>query len=131
MPQPRHVLLVDDDEAMRLVLTRLVQRTCLDVTFAEAINGVEALAALATQTPDLLITDYEMQILDGLELIRTLRAQGATMPILALSSEARIADAMLSAGAQAFLVKPFRLAECTQVVSSLLPSCDETRAVGE
>ena len=71
-----------------------------------------------------------MPILDGLELIRTLRAQGATMPILSLSAEPHIAEAMLAAGANAFLTKPFRLAECTQVLRSLLPSCEETRVVG-
>jgi len=52
------------------------------------------------------------------------------MSILAPSSEARRADAMLAAGAQAFLVRPFHLAECTQVLRSLLPSCEKTRVVG-
>src|SRR5438105_1314843 len=56
--------------------------------------------------PDLIITDYQMPIMSGLELVRTLRAQGATMPILVLSSDTSMAEAILAVGATAFLPKP-------------------------
>jgi DNA-binding response OmpR family regulator len=57
--------------------------------------------------------------------------QGATMPILVISSDSGVSDAVLVAGADAFLLKPFRISALTQLLHVLLPTCGETRAVGE
>ena len=131
MPQPRHVLIVDDDEQIRLVLTRLVKRTWTDATIAEAAHGAEALSAVLQQYPDLIITDHQMPVMNGLALVRTLRAQGATMPILVLSSEPSVAESVLAAGEDYFLLKPIALGMLTQILRTLLPDDEETRAVGQ
>jgi CheY-like chemotaxis protein len=131
MPHPRHVLLVDDEEQMRMVLARLVKRTWADVTIAETANGAEALCARGQQRPDLIIADYQMPVMNGLELVRTLRAQGATMPILVLSSEPRVGETILAAGADHFLLKPVARGMFTQILRTLLPDDEETRAIGQ
>ena len=131
MPHLHHVLLVDDDEMMRLVLARLLARTWPHATIAEAITGAAALSAVAQQRPDLIISDYEMPVMDGLQLVRTLRSQGARMPILLLSSEASVGKAILAAGADHFLLKPFPIGTFTQILRTLLPEQGETRAIGQ
>lgn len=116
---------------MRAVLARVVAQLYPEATIVEASNGAEALSALARQRPDLIISDYRMPMIDGLELVRTLRAKGASMPILALFSDASIAEAMLAAGATAVLAKPFHLHALRVLLTTLLPSGEETQAVGE
>ncbi len=120
MPSARHVLLVDDHPENRALLAYVVPHFCSDVTIAEASDGIEALSAVAQQCPDLVITDVEMPIMGGLELIRTLRAQGMQMPILAASSEPDLAKAILAAGANHFLPKPFPLPELRVLLRRLL-----------
>ena len=77
MPSARHILLVDDHAEMRAVLAYIVPRFRPDVTIAEASDGAEALSAVAQQCPDLVVTDVQMPIMGGLELIRRLRAGDA------------------------------------------------------
>jgi len=131
MPPTRHVLIVDDEEGMRIVVSRLVARAYADVTITEAANGTEGLHAAAAQRPDLIISDCHMPIMDGLELVRTLRAQGAATPILLLSSEPSVAKAALLAGANAFLTKPLAICSFSQFLHTLLPDEAGTRALGE
>jgi CheY-like chemotaxis protein len=131
MPSSRHVLLVDDHPEVRAVLAHLVAQLCPDATITEAAHGAEALSVAAQQHPDLIITDYHMPIMGGLELVRTLRAQGTTMPILVLSSDISVAEAILAAGATAFLPKPFRVRALRELLPTLLPTDEETQAVGE
>ena len=108
MPSSPHVLLVDDHATVRTMLTRVVAQLYPQVTIVEASDGAQALSVATQQHPDLIITDYHMPMMNGLELVRTLRAQGATMPILVLSSDSSIAETVLTAGATAFLLSRFR-----------------------
>jgi CheY-like chemotaxis protein len=130
MPQPPHDLIVEDDDDVRALLTRLLGRLYPGATIAQAINGVAALRAFQEQRPDLIITDCQMPMMDGLELVRALRTQGATMPTLAISSDPHLSDAVLKAGADAFLLKPFQLHQLTQQLYALMSACSETRTVG-
>ena len=130
MPHTRHVLLVDDDAVMRAVLVRLVARTYTDATITEATTGADALSAVAAQRPDLIISDCHMPVMDGLELVRTLRSQAAVMPIVMLSSEPSVANAAQQAGATAFLTKPLAIGSFSQFLHTLLPSDLETRVLG-
>jgi CheY-like chemotaxis protein len=124
-------LLVDDHSEVRTVLVRLVARLYPDATLAEAAHGAEALSAVTQQRPALILTDYQMPLMSGLELVRTRRAQGTTMPILVLSSDTSMAGAILAAGATAFLPKLFRVRVLRELVRTLLPTDEETQAVGE
>ena len=130
MPPTHHVLLVDDYAEVRAVLAYLAARTCFDVTVVEASCGAEALLAIAQRRPDLIITDYHMPGMNGLELVRTLRAQGMQMPIVAISSEPDIADGILATGANHFLPKPYPLQELRALLRSLLSADEEAQSVG-
>jgi CheY-like chemotaxis protein len=72
-----------------------------------------------------------MPMMNGLEFVRALRAQGATVPTRAISSDLRASDAVLRAGADAFLLKPFQIGQLKQSLSALAARCSETRSVGE
>ena len=69
--------------------------------------------------------------MDGLQLVRTLRGQGASMPILMLSSESSVAAVAQQAGATAFLSKPLAIGSFSQFLHTLLPEDAETRARGQ
>ena len=131
MPPARHVLIVDDHAEVRAVLVRLVRQLDPDATLAEAAHGAEALSAVTQQRPALILTDYQMPIMSGLELVRTLRAQGSTMPMVVLSSDTSMAGAILAAGASAFLPKPFRVRVLRELLHTLLPTAYVSSSVGE
>jgi len=124
-------LLVDDHAEVRAVVAYVLARLCPNATIAQASNGAEALSAVRQQRPDLISTDYQMPIMGGLELVRTLRAQSTSLPLLALSSDPSAGQAILTAGATAFLPKPFPLGELRDLLRTLLPTDEETQAVGE
>ncbi len=130
MPFSQHVLLVDDHPEVRAILRAVLARFYPNATVAEASNGAEALLAFGQQQPDLIITDYQMPIMSGLELVDTLRRQGATMPILVLSSDTSIAGVLIAKGASAFLPKPFRIPTLRDLLQTLLPESGATQAVG-
>ena len=131
MPHPCHVLLVDDDAAMRELLLYLIARAYTDVTIADAANGTEGLYAVTAQRPDLIISDCHMPVMDGLQLVRTLRSHGASMPIVLLSAEPSVAEAARLAGATIFLTKPLAIRSFSQFLHTLLPNDTETRAFGQ
>ncbi|MFT3774657.1 MAG: ATP-binding protein [Minicystis sp.] len=106
------VLLVEDNADMRRYIRRLLE-PCYDV---EAVtNGIEALAAARTRVPDLVITDVMMPGLDGLGLLRALRAEPRTqgIPVMMLSARAGEASRVegIQHGADDYLVKPFSARE--------------------
>ena len=121
MPSAPHILIAEDHAAVRNLLTTIVARIYPNCTITTVVNGAEALAVFQAQGADLLITDYTMPIMTGLALVQTLRAQQATVPILAMSMNTAIEQAMLQAGANRFLSKPFALHDLQQVLIDLLP----------
>jgi PAS domain S-box-containing protein len=111
-PQQTRVLVVDDNADMREYLTRLL-RTEYDVR--TAANGAEALEAVRTDAPELIITDVMMPVLDGFGLLAAVRADPALagIPIVVVSARAGEESAVegLDAGADDYLVKPFTAGE--------------------
>jgi two-component system chemotaxis sensor kinase CheA len=108
-PPPRRAtaLVVDDSELTRDVVVSVLREMGLEVS--DAANGQRALEALATFTPDVMITDLDMPLVDGFELLRRVRATAATarVPVVVLSTRGSAEDiARASAlGADAYLVK--------------------------
>ena len=121
MPSAPHILIAEDHAAVRNLLTTIVARTYPNCTITTVVNGAEALAVFQAHGADLLITDYTMPMMTGLALVQTLRTQQATVPILAMSMNTAIEHAMLQAGANRFLSKPFALHDLQQVLIDLLP----------
>lgn len=83
----KRILLVDDSSVMRKLVTRAIRQTGLDVDVAaEAANGKEGLAALHGQSLDLVVCDWNMPEMNGLEFITEARKTHKT-PIMMLTTE--------------------------------------------
>jgi CheY-like chemotaxis protein len=97
------ILIVDDEPDLRYLLRRVFEQAGHVVT--DAGHGEAALAVIRGCSPDLVVTDMMMPVMDGAELIRRLRADPATaqIPILAVTG-----DAQLAGDADAVLGKPWR-----------------------
>ena len=105
-PSGLRVLIVDDERAIRRYLRASL--TAHGHTVYEAVNGAEALQAVAFDRPDILILDLGLPDLDGVEVTRRLR-EWTQVPIIILSVREQEADkiAALDAGADDYLTKPF------------------------
>jgi len=101
------ILVVDDDEDLRLLATRSLIRAGHEVR--EAGAGEEGLALLDSWKPELLLLDLNMPGLDGYEVLRTLRARGQTLPVIVLTAmgDEESARHSFELGATDFLAKPF------------------------
>ena len=115
-----HILIVEDEQRLAGLLRRVLteERHAVDV----AHDGVEGLDLAASDTYDLVILDLMLPELDGLELCRRMRAEGADAPVLMLTARGAVEDrvAGLNAGADDYLVKPFAMEELLARVNALL-----------
>lgn len=116
-------LVVDDSTAMRRQLALALQRVP-GLKAVEAGDGAEAWRKLASGSFDLLITDVNMPILDGLKLISLVRAGGPhqRIPVVVVTTEGAEADRRraLSLGADDYLVKPVQANQVVEAVKRLL-----------
>lgn len=118
----RRVLIVDDSSLVRLYYRKALEKAGFEVE--QAINGIEAMEKVLTQSFDLLIVDINMPRMDGLSFLRTLRcgaAEIAALPSLVISTEAGerdFQDARIS-GANFYLVKPVSEANLIRHVAAL------------
>ncbi|MER6306740.1 response regulator transcription factor [Streptomyces sp. NPDC001739] len=114
------VLVVDDDAMILRSLGRGLRLNGFDVALAE--DGPTALAQLAKTPPDVIVLDVSLPGISGIEVCRTLRADGDEVPVLMLSALDELADrvAGLQAGADDYLVKPFALKELVLRLQALL-----------
>jgi len=125
LPQSRgnhHILLIDDDERGSAVIGDYLQRCGYRVT--HVVSGEEGLALARHEPPDIVIVDLRLRGLDGLDVIRRLRADVAasTLPIIALTALAMPGDRerSLEAGADVYLSKPVRLRRLAEEIAALL-----------
>jgi two-component system chemotaxis response regulator CheY len=116
------ILVVDDSPSLRRMIGACLRAAGFDVT--EAADGDEAHALAAAGSFGMLVTDQVMPGMDGLTLIRSLRATAryARIPILMLTTEhdGRIRAQAREAGASGFLPKPFDPDGLMQAVAALL-----------
>ena len=105
-----HILIVEDDQAVAEVVHELLAMAGHSV--AEARDGATALRLLETRPADLVILDWMLPGLDGLEVCRRIRARSMT-PILMLTVRAEEVDRVLGleVGADDYLTKPFSMRE--------------------
>ena len=90
LPAGGDVLVVDDDGDTREMVSRHLRRA--GYTTVEARDGDEALVRARVLTPGLVILDLLMPGLDGFEVLRTLRSEGMTMPVVVLTGKTLVAD---------------------------------------
>jgi DNA-binding response OmpR family regulator len=114
------VLLVDDDDAIRRAVGAGLELEGFRVV--RASGGRAALAAAESVAPAVILLDLAMPDLDGLEVLRRLRASGDDVPVCILSARDDVDDRVrgLQAGADDYVVKPFALEEVTARLQALL-----------
>jgi two-component system response regulator MprA len=115
-----HILVVDDEPAVRRALERALRLDSYEVELAE--DGEQALDHLALRPADAVVLDVMMPGIDGLEVCRRMRAAGDKTPILMLTARDAIDDRVigLDVGADDYLVKPFALRELQARLRALL-----------
>ncbi len=104
------ILVVDDMSTMRRIIKTILNQLGYS-NIDEAENGKQALAKLKKERFDFVITDWNMPEMDGLELVKAIRADEElkTLPVLMVTAEAKKENVMeaLKAGVNNYIVKPF------------------------
>ncbi len=120
----RKAMVVDDSQAMRRSIVYALQRL-QDLACVEASDGAEGLKRLVAEKFDVILTDINMPVMDGLKLIAAVRAEESLnrqTPIVVITTESAPEDRRraLALGASAYLVKPLRANTVLETVKELL-----------
>lgn len=125
-----HALVVEDSPPMRKMIVFALSRI-KGLVVAEADDGVDALRRLASTKYDLIITDINMPILDGLKLVKRLRADEnyIDVPIIIITTEGAAEDRQraLALGANAYITKPIQAPQVIKLVRETLGLTDDPR----
>ncbi|MDZ4825146.1 MAG: response regulator [Actinomycetota bacterium] len=114
------ILIVDDSKAMRSIVRRLVgQAGFTDAEILEAEDGQEAFDTITSNRPDVVLSDWNMPIMTGIELLETLRAAGNDVPLGFITSEssADFKDRAFDAGAAFMIAKPFTADDFVRILT--------------
>lgn len=113
-------MVVEDDSSIRGLVSLVLKREGYDVI--EAINGRDALDKLHLSKPELLLTDIEMPVLDGVELIKQLRNNNEyeSLPIIVFSIKSRVSEKKRIENFQIneWIEKPCKLKHLLSVVNN-------------
>jgi CheY-like chemotaxis protein len=116
------ILLVEDNEMNRDMLTRRLQRKGYEVVIA--VNGEEAVRMTQLQMPDLILMDIRLPVMDGREAIRRIKTmpETQTIPIIALTAHAMAGDMekCMEAGCDDYDTKPIDLPRLLEKMQALL-----------
>ncbi len=117
---PARCLVVDDEPRLRQVLVRLMEAD--GFACEQAGNGVEALEVLSRGPVTMLLTDLRMPRMDGIELLREVRARYPDTAVILITavSDVEVAVSCLAIGAMDYLTKPFHLEEVRARVAQAL-----------
>lgn len=122
----KRIVIADDEAHILRVMSMKLTNAGYEVL--TAVDGEEALELCAREHPDLLITDYQMPVMSGLELCKQLRSDDQTRNIPAIMLTARGFDIepsdMVAAGITAVLAKPFSPREVLAKVNDLLDAAE-------
>ncbi len=116
MSQSAKVLIVDDEELIRLNLRMLLED--LGYCVVEAADGREGLDAFDREGPDLILADLRMPVMDGLSMIAALREKSTETPVIVVSGTGTVQNAVdsLRLGAWDYVIKPVEDAKAFEVV---------------
>lgn len=119
---PRSILIVDDEANQRLMVEQALRALAFDWTISTAASGQEALESLALRMPDLIITDYHMPIMNGLELIARVRERHIPSRIILITaySSPDLYDAAQQLHVDHYLTKPVPLTLLRRIATGAL-----------
>ena len=114
------ILIAEDDAELRHLFTHVLNKNGYDVTGVD--NGKKALDALTNDYYDLLISDIMMPVMDGYELVRSLREVNKTIPVMMITAKDAFDDMRLGflSGTDDYLVKPVNVNEMVLRVGALI-----------
>jgi CheY-like chemotaxis protein len=116
------ILLVEDNEMNRDMLGRRLQRRGFEVVYAE--DGEQALAQARAESPDIILMDLSLPVMDGWEATRRLKndSEQADVPVVALTAHAMAQDEQkaLEAGCDAFETKPVDFSSLLETIEGLV-----------
>jgi len=123
-PEKNMIFIIDDQATSRIIMERIARTIDDRIEIKSFDNAMDALREMETHSPDLILTDYQMPVMDGVEFIEKVRASGnyRDIPIViitALDDKESLYKA-LEAGATDFLVKPVDIHECQVRCRNLL-----------
>jgi DNA-binding response OmpR family regulator len=120
---PKRILIVDDRDDLRALLADAFAASGADLEIEQAADGAQALARHAERRVDLVVTDLDMPVMNGVELIRRLRAEPPAPAIIVISgasAEWIAGEAALELRDLPFLRKPLALGELIATATALL-----------
>jgi two-component system chemotaxis response regulator CheY len=119
------ILVVDDSRAMRMIVVRTLRQAGFGGhEVLEAQNGREGLELFSEHGPELIISDWNMPEMSGLDFLQILRARGSATPFCFVTSEAseEMRERAAAAGALALIAKPFTADSFSDVFSPVVTS---------
>jgi DNA-binding response OmpR family regulator len=124
-----YILVVDDEPSIVTVVRERLERDGFFVR--AAASGEEALAAIDEDPAELIVLDLKLPGIDGFEVLRRVRGQGNTVPVVVLTARDEDVDKIvgLELGADDYLVKPFNPRELTARIRAVLRRHHEVRAL--
>lgn len=116
MPGKR-ILVVDDEPEVRQLMEHFLTHRGYEVCMAE--NGKLALAALETFTPDVVLLDMHMPVMDGLETLKRLAVRSPSLPVImvTVNDDIETTTNLLQLGAADYVPKPFNLEYLEQAIN--------------
>jgi len=117
------ILVVDDSRAMRRIVSRTIRQAGFEGhEIVEAENGKEALDVVKAQNPDLILSDWHMPEMTGIEFLNALNAEGIEIPFGFVTSEStkEMVDLATEGGAMFLLAKPFTADDMAQVLGAFV-----------
>lgn len=118
------ILVADDSQVMRRIIIRTLRQAGYGGhSIVEADNGRDAVALVASEAPDLVLCDWHMPVMNGLDALALLRASGSVVPFGFVTSEASETSRRRAAetGAQFLIAKPFTAASFREALAGILP----------
>ena len=114
------ILIVDDSKAMRAIVRRHVTQAGFEsADIVEAENGQDAMTEIKAAPPDIVLSDWNMPVMTGIELLENLRKEGIAVPLGFVTSEssADFKERAFDAGAAFMITKPFTADDFTRCLA--------------
>jgi len=123
------VLMIEDNEDDRLAFRRMVRQRELDYAVVTAARGADGLKHLAEQTFDVILLDFLLIDMDGLEFLRKIRAKGVDIPVIFLTGQGseKVAVAAMKLGAYDYLTKTSDMSHLAQLPATISQAIDQHR----